>query len=568
MFTDACDAGGVRRSRCFVPRVQSMLTCAVLVLAAAGGCVDVPNGAPVQQVAANSPAAPARMALGTNLDANAYYDSGGKWVNVAHQFSGFFGCKDYGVNGYPLEDADAICEMRGYPAGTYHLSYEGSATVSIAGAQLVNVQQSGAGQTNNLTTADVIVPKADNLLRIHVSNIDPKRPLNHLKLICPGYDVNTTEVFRPEYTKWLAPFGTLRFMDWEMMNNNTQPHWNQRIQPDQWDPTSFGMAYEYIVAMANALHKDAWVCVPLDADDDYVRQLAQLFTQIKQKVHVELSNELWNDGMQVQFMANWKPANDPATCLKWDGKIENGKIVPFTDASGNQTAGTNGRTRAARRAAERAAQVGKIFRDAFGNRARQVRVVWAGQAMWDAWARDGLEWIDAKSPGGAAAAFDELAVAPYFQFSKSLPDHATLDQCFQACRDYIDKDLSPNLDAHAALASKYHLTLVTYEGGQHLLPWGEPIDGPGNLPTQMQTDPRMADLYTHLLTVSQQKGFALFMNFSTMGTWSKWGYWGVLQSNAGPATPRYQALADWSMGKSAPRAQTNGAADTQAAVSQ
>lgn len=539
-----------------------MLSSVFAILATLAGCVGVvadpiaaKSAAPPTPASASPSATTDRMSLGTNLDANSYYDSGGRWVNAAHQFSGFFGCKDYTSLGYPLEDADAISVMKGYPAGTYHLYYEGTATIGIAGAQMANVQTHDATPgTESTTTADVLVPQADSVLRIHVTRLDRLHPLRNLKLMCPSYSVDTTQVFRPEYTRWLAPFACLRFMDMESMNSNTQQHWNQRIKPDRWDQTSFGVAYEYMVSLANDARKDAWVCVPLQADDDYVRQLAVLCTQFKQTVHVELSNELWNDGMRINFMANWTPANDPVAGLAWDGKIESGKIVPFTDASGHTVARMDGRSRAARRAAERAAQVGKIFRDAFAARSSKLRIVWAGQAMWDAWARDGLEWVDAKWPGGAAAAFDELAVAPYFLFGK-LPDHASLDQCFQSCRNYIDHDLAPNLDAHAALARKYHLALVAYEGGQHLFPWGEPIDTPANLPTVMQTDPRMAQLYSHLLSVCQQKGFVLFMNFSYISPWSKWGYWGVLQSNAGPATPRYQALADWSAGKAPPDAQ-------------
>jgi len=542
-------------------RVPSMISSVVLFLATLAGCTGVVadplvanSAAPQTPAGLSSPATPTRtLQLGTNLDANSYYDSGGRWVNASHQFSGFFGCKDYTDQGYPLEDADAICEMKGYPAGTYHLSYQGTATIVIPGATVQNVQgPTAAAGADGVTTAEVVVAQADNFLRIHVSKLDPQHPLRNLKLICPGYPVDTTQVFRPEYAKWLAPFTTVRFMDWEMMNSNAQQHWNQHIKPDQWDQTSFGVAYEYMVSLANDAHKDAWVCVPLQADDDYVRHLAQLCTQFKQKVHVELSNELWNDGMRVNFMANWTPANDPVVGLAWDGKFENGKIVPYTDANGHQVPGTDGRCRSARRAAERAAQVGRIFRNVFASRAGQLRIVWAGQAMWDAWARDGLQWIDAKWPGGAAAAFDELAIAPYFVFRQDLPAHATIEQCFQSCRNYIDHDLSPNLDAHAVLATKYHLALITYEGGQHLFPWGEPITGPGNLPTAMQTDPRMGQLYTHLLNVCQQKGFVLFMNFSYISPWSKWGYWGVLQSNLGPATPRYQALADWSAGKTPP----------------
>ncbi len=61
--------------------------------------------------------------------------------------------------------------------------------------------------------------------------------------------------------------------------------------------TSKGVPIEIAVELANAVSADAWMNVPVMADDNYISQMATLVhSQLgsSQKIYVELSNEVWN----------------------------------------------------------------------------------------------------------------------------------------------------------------------------------------------------------------------------------------------------------------------------------
>src|SRR4030095_9936214 len=99
--------------------------------------------------------------------------------------------------------------------------------------------------------------------------------ITNLKVIRPGYDPNTTQVFQNNYLEHLKQFSVLRFMDWTQTNNSTIVNWSDRTLPtDARQSNTKGVAWEYVVQLANMLHKDVWVNVPAKASNDYVTQLA------------------------------------------------------------------------------------------------------------------------------------------------------------------------------------------------------------------------------------------------------------------------------------------------------
>ena len=74
--------------------------------------------------------------------------------------------------------------------------------------------------------------------------------------------------------------------------------WNERILPDYYLQTSDkGIAYEYLIAIANQTHKDIWLTIPHNVSDNFVKEMAKLFKQTLNsdlKVYLEYSNEVWN----------------------------------------------------------------------------------------------------------------------------------------------------------------------------------------------------------------------------------------------------------------------------------
>ena len=74
--------------------------------------------------------------------------------------------------------------------------------------------------------------------------------------------------------------------------------WNSRSTPATFHWGGYnGVPYEAQIQLSNELKEDLWINVPHLADDDYVRNLAQLVQQRLTpglRVWVEYSNEVWN----------------------------------------------------------------------------------------------------------------------------------------------------------------------------------------------------------------------------------------------------------------------------------
>src|SRR5258708_5448564 len=185
-----------------------------------------------------------------------------------------------------------------------------------------------------------------------------------------------------------------------------------RGRPADWDQASRGTALEFLVELAREANVDLWACVPAMANDDYVRHELQILHALP-AVELELGNENWNSGMPVPYKYFFGLANDPTICMQWDGNLVGGKIVPYLDATGKQTLGTDGRTRTARCVADRARQVCLIARQVFADKPAALHMVFAAQASSSDWAKSALDWIQARY-GDTSKVFDELAITGYF----------------------------------------------------------------------------------------------------------------------------------------------------------
>ena len=70
----------------------------------------------------------------------------------------------------------------------------------------------------------------------------------------------------------------LRFMDWQSTNNNPTQSWGERALPSHqfWMDERRGVPLEVLLALANVLGADPWLCIPHRADDAYVTAFAQV----------------------------------------------------------------------------------------------------------------------------------------------------------------------------------------------------------------------------------------------------------------------------------------------------
>jgi hypothetical protein len=133
---------------------------------------------------------------------------------------------------------------------------------------------------------------------------------------------NSGEIFNPTFIAKMAPYTSIRFMQWTATIPSMQVNWPDRRpvgwvsycdgiigpklynigpNPDQNNAMQDGVPYEVCCSLCNKLNADMHINIPALATDDYVTQLATLVHSNLSsglKCRVEYSNELWN---QQQF---------------------------------------------------------------------------------------------------------------------------------------------------------------------------------------------------------------------------------------------------------------------------
>ena len=204
-----------------------------------------------------------------------------------------------------------------YDAGNYTVRFQGAGRIELiapngGGRQVITA--SGGTTTRIFNFSPSL---ADSILYLEVRQSSGSDPVRNIEVIAPGQDSDLqTQPFHPDFIATLAPYRNLRFMDW--MRTNLLPFETERQPLCLWSErttrTSYtqardnGAAHEYLIALANQTGKDPWICIPHEADDDYLRQTARLYRDTldpRLEVYVEYSNETWNSGfMQTTYVQN------------------------------------------------------------------------------------------------------------------------------------------------------------------------------------------------------------------------------------------------------------------------
>jgi hypothetical protein len=476
---------------------------------------------------------PKAFSTAINLAAYTYYSREWAFVDVmksartrneaGYLWDGTAGLT-YDTNGYPKAVAvgqnawTLVCVgMDGkYPAGQYSLSFDGDGDVAVRfDATPVTYKHNGIGRFSGMVTVN---PANGQGVEISIKRSNAANPIRNIRFIYPGFE-STPDAFHPEFLAKLAPFSTIRFMDWGRTNGSPIKTWADRQQPNMFSYTfqNRGIPYERMIELCNKIGKHMWICIPHMADDDFVSQLAGLIKRTLSpdlKVFIEYSNEVWNGGFaQHTYMKNLAATKG----LQWYQQY-----------------------------AIRSSEIFHIFEGVFGGLSRIVRVL--GSQSANAWIG---EQILKTIPAGSA---DCLAIAPYFGGNLGRAADApttrvmTVDQILDACNLDIDKQIGL-MDANKAKATQYGVSLIGYEGGQHLAGVG----GAEN-DTQLTAlfiaanrHARMGELYTKYLNAAKSRlgTFCLF-NFCIEPT--KWGSWGLIEYQNQNDSPKYNSVASFVKG--------------------
>ncbi len=468
---------------------------------------------------------------------NAVYVEGGQneWN------TGFLNQIPLDENGYPLQipvtvddpnaEADQIVfthwsAANTLPAGNYVILYEGEGDIDISGGGVTSIISDVPGRIEY--SFDPTKEYAD-YLQLTIKSSTLENHVRNIRVLLPGTE--STYQTQPWASSWrdkLAPFQTIRFMEFGNINSSIVSKWSDRTPVDYYtygSEESHGVPYEWMIQLCNETKSDAWINIPHLADENYIIQLANLFKNNLNpdlKIYIEYSNEVWN----------WM----------FDQ-------TSYLDSIGNQSLPWPERT------------VGKIgwalqtWTEAFGDVPDRVTRVLASQGAWFDIGDRQFTQMEAE---GTAQYVDAISIATYLGVDCSqLDGNSTLDDVFAATRgiNYDDENAYfKSFRKYANLAIEKDKKLLFYEGGQHFTPEPFGTEQPYNhLLVEAQTDARMYNAYVELLDSlsSLTPNEMLFIHHVLVSPKNgKYGSWGSLENqftqNApyNNIAPKYQVLLD------------------------
>ena len=399
-----------------------------------------------------------------------------------------------------------------YPAGQYTVRFAGEGTLEF-GQDATEISSS---------PGEIILDVQPNSgISLRQTSTNAANPLRDIRVIMPGFESTfEDEPFHPLFLERLAPYRTLRFMDWGQINNSELVQWTDRTRPESAQQTiDTGVAVEYMIQLANKLHADPWICIPHLADANYITQCATLIRdQLDSTLvcHIEYSNEVWNWGFQQAGYASQQ-----GLLLYPAEGLETSRHLYYSD---------------------RSVQVFDIFETVFGtsNMSRIKRVL-AGQRGSTSAHTSALTWND------AYLKTDAYSIALYFgnglagNVSEATVAAWSVDDMLDWCESALTVQMASATNT-ITLATSFGLPTISYEGGQHLV-------GFTNATIRATYDaanrhPRMKDLYLDMLDGWQAAGGSVFTAFNSTMRINGTGRWGVLEYQNQPRVeaPKYDAL--------------------------
>ena len=385
---------------------------------------------------------------------------------------------------------------------------------------------------------------------ISILSTDPRHTGNYLRDITIVREdwqrlAAAGQIFNPDLLAFLAPYKSLRFMDWMHSNEKdqeragrwseratmAQPHWLPQFIDPQHPArglTSGGYPIEVMIALANTLHAHPHFNLPYRYDDDYARQFATLVRQTLSPglvATVEYSNEVWNS-----MFAQARQA-----------QLEAQKLWPGEQSGWLQYMGM------------RAANMCRIWKQVFAAEPRRMRCVIAPQTGWPEIAPASLDcprWV-AMGHEPCYKSADAIAITGYFNGllprDENVPlivdwlkrgESYAMSQAFQQ----LEHGGVPGIRAgdHAAtvddagsldnaielfqlfreMADQRGLGLYAYEGGTHFD--AGPDKTLHRFLVDLTRDPRMTAAYVRLFEAFARVGGSVFNVWGGVGRDSAW----------------------------------------------
>ena len=330
------------------------------------------------------------------------------WVDIIKQSGGFENVSNNDLaptnaDGWPTTDfrIPSLFTSVAADAGVYSLvmAVSQNPTVSFGGATLSNASYNSS---THIYTASVTIGAGAN---VSMTVTNTGGGITNLQIISPGYSTTNPPVFTTSYIDFLQSLHptVLRFMNFTQTNNNPVMTWAERPMPDDATQTetetlynyngtvgetgnAIGVAWEYAIILANAVHADMWINIPAQANDNYVEQLASLIKNGDTingvvypaldpdlNVYIEYANETWNPGDEVyQYATDAAVAEVVADAQS--GTPSNLNYDNLSLAQNSDGTYVNAPTWQSRWTARRLMQIGNDFAAVFGQAAINTRI--------------------------------------------------------------------------------------------------------------------------------------------------------------------------------------------------
>jgi hypothetical protein len=423
--------------------------------------------------------------------------------------------------GHPNLTCILVTWLERYPEGMYRLIASGSGQIRLWGA--------ASGTFTCPVDTLVAVSNENGGLALEIEVSDKTDPVRDIHFIMPGFHESWQDApFHPDFLSFLEDFQMIRFMDWMKTNGSELVEWEDRNRPDYFSQTiDAGVAYEYIAELCNLLEKDAWICIPHAASDDFITQMARFFRDRlnpELKIYLEYSNEVWNGIFSQNHYAQ-----------------EQGELLGFGGENWEQ--GWQYYVR-------RTFDIFSIFEEQFEKDNRLIKVL-SGQAA-NSWINNRLvEYSQEPEINPYDIQADAFGIAPYFGGAVAdaignagLTESLTVEAILDSLEEALDLSYT-YMDNNKKMAEENGMDLICYEAGQHLVA-GYPYHNDEAYVEKLKDanrHPRMQDLYCRYFDhwYEETQG-GILANFSSHGTYSKWGSWGVKEFMDDLDAPKYLAL--------------------------
>jgi hypothetical protein len=451
--------------------------------------------------------------------------------------------------------------------GTYRLAFDGQAQIGTSSTLSVSNQVYDSAA--NRTTALVHVSEQNSItlnftntrrtagsaLNTGVTNIRFMRPISTGSSTPHEFH----ETFSRSFKQTMGTYGFIRAMDLTATNANILVNWSDRVRPGHatqvlsapgygWQGR--GIAYEYLILLANETGRDLWFCVPPRASDDFMVKLARLFRygsdgnepyaspqsnpvfpplNPARKLYVEVGNEFWNFfGSTFSVNHNWN--NDRARDESYDVNTPIGRYV----SRGLYPAGAT--SLGGRRVAVLGVRASTAFRSVFGDADMMTRirpVFMSGQDDNGGYYTDGLAFLDdyynnpafVSTPRPPSYYFYAIGTSHYFY---PLNDSSPGGDVVQVLGDNLPyPTFRYKMENAVAKARVLGLKFMTYEGGFHLdfasYPWM--ANPPGynrpyaTIAEALFRDSRSREVIKRSHRVLDEAGVDASAAFNTVGGW-------------------------------------------------